>query len=107
MFWETIPGQIATYAAAVVGIGVIARAVWKSLRVGRRVTKAIVNLAEIGDVDSWPNGSADLPSSISAIYGQQTETNRLIASQNDKLDKTAGRLDSYIVAHRADHGLSD
>ena len=98
MWWETIPGLITLWAgavaglaAAVAGLGYLGRQLWLATKVGKRVTGAVGRLIHIGTTDQWPNGAKSLPEAMSEIYDRQGQTHDL--------------LQTYIVAHRADHGL--
>ncbi len=98
MWWETLPAQIATWSAAVAGLLYLARKAWRALRFGKRLTIAVGRLIEIGDTTDWPNGAEGLPQAMNEIYRRQGETHDLVLA-------TKARLEDYIVAHRADHGL--
>lgn len=102
-WWEIWPPIVASWGAALVAVGFIARWLWKASKWGRRATKAILRLAEIGDEDAWPNGSPTLPAAMTEIYDRQATTNQLIQETKDRVDKTADRLDAYVVAHRLEH----
>lgn len=106
MWWEVWPPIVASWGAAVVAVGFIAKKLWQFSKWGRRATAALLRLAEIGDAEAWPNGSTSLPAAMTEIYDRQSTTNNLIQENSIKLGQTAERLDAYIVAHRADHGIS-
>jgi len=89
MFWDTIPGAIASWAAAVAGLIYLAQKTWRALQFGRRVTAGVARLIRIGTTSAWPNGSTDLPATLREIYDRQGATHSL--------------LESYIVSHRTDH----
>ncbi len=91
MWWETLPGLIAVWSAAVAGLIYLSRQIWKATRFGRKVTVALGRLIELGTTEEWPNGATSLPQAMTEIYDRQGATHDL--------------LESYIVAHRADHGL--
>ena len=91
MWWETIPGLITLWATATAGVVYLARQAWRATKSGRRVTAAVGRLIQIGTADQWPNGAQTLPEALDEIYKRQGQTHAL--------------LESYIVAHRADHGL--
>ncbi len=91
MFWETLPGLIAVWSAAVAGLIYLTRQIWKATKFGKKVAVALGRLIELGTTDHWPNGAKTLPEAMNEIYKRQGETKEL--------------LESYIVAHRADHGL--
>jgi hypothetical protein len=69
------------------------------------VAVSVGRLIEIGDTTAWPNGSESLPQSITEIYDRIASADDRVKSTADKIDLTTIRLESYIVAHRADHGL--
>lgn len=87
-----LPVIIAAWAAAIAGLIYIIKKVWGAARFGRRLTVAAGRLIDIAETDLWPNGAASLPEAMSEIYDRQGKTHEL--------------LESYIVAHRVDHGLS-
>lgn len=91
MFWETLPGLVASWAAAAAGVAYLVRLVWRGVRLTRRISVSVARLIEIGDEDEWPNGSKTLPQSIVEIYKRQSQTHDL--------------LEAYIVSHRQDHEL--
>ncbi len=91
MWWETVPGLITLWATATAGVVYLIRQGWRVTKSGRRLAGAVGRLILIGTTDQWPNGAKDLPAAMNEIYNRQTETHVL--------------LESYIVAHRADHGL--
>lgn len=91
MWWETLPGLIAVWSAAVAGLIYLTRQIWKATRFGKKVAVAFGRLIELGTTEEWPNGATSLPQAMNEIYKKQDDTHRL--------------LESYIVAHRADHGL--
>ena len=78
MFWETVPGLVASWAAAVAASLYLASKLWHFLRVGRQVTTAVLRLTEIGARADWPNGSETLPEAINEIYNRQGETHDLV-----------------------------
>jgi hypothetical protein len=89
MFWDTIPGAIASWAAAIAGLIYLSKRAWGALQFGRSVTAGVVRLIQIGTTSAWPNGSTDLASSLVEIYNRQGATHDL--------------LENYIVTHRSDH----
>ncbi len=98
MWWETVPGLITLWtgavaglAAAVAGLGYLARQTWRATKSGKRLAGAVGRLILIGTTDQWPNGAKDLPAAMSEIYNKQEQTHDL--------------LHAYITAHRADHDL--
>ncbi len=91
MWWETLPGLIATWTVATAGVVYLSTQIWKATRFGKKVAVAFGRLIQIGMTDKWPNGAKNLPDAMTEIYIKQGETKEL--------------LQSYIVAHRADHGL--
>jgi hypothetical protein len=91
MWWETVPGLITLWATATAGVIYLIRVAWRVTKVGRRLAGAFGRLILIGTTDKWPNGAKNLPAAMSEIYKKQSKTHDL--------------LESYIVAHRADHGL--
>ena len=91
MWWETVPGLITLWATATAGVVYLIRQTWRVTKLGRRLAGAVGRLMLIGTTDKWPNGAKNLPEAMSEIYARQTETHLL--------------LESYIVAHRADHGF--
>ena len=95
-FWETVPGLVASYAAAVAGLIYIASRFWLAARVGKRVARSVARLIEIGDTAAWPNGSHSLPEAMNEIFDRQGET-------NDLVHDAKARLEDYVVAHRSDH----
>ncbi|KKK62209.1 hypothetical protein LCGC14_3006640 [marine sediment metagenome] len=91
MWWETVPGLITLWATATAGVVYLVRQAWRATKFGRKVTGALRRLILIGTTDQWPNGAEDLPAAMNEIYIKQSKTHTL--------------LESYIVAHRADHGF--
>ena len=91
MWWETLPGLIASWSVAVAGLIYLTTKAWGAARFGKRVTVAFGRLIELGTTEEWPNGATSLPQAMNEIYKRQGATHDL--------------LESYIVAHRADHGL--
>lgn len=98
MFWETLPGAIASWAAALAALGFIANRVISAWKTTQRIVLLVSRLTEIASPDEWPNGSRNLPQSITEIYRRQGDT-------HDLVKQTTHELKAYIVAHRADHGL--
>ncbi len=90
MWWESLPGLITIWSAAVAGLIYLTRQIWRASKFGRKVTIAMVRLINIGTAE-WPNGANSLPEAMNEIYVRQGQTHEL--------------LESYIVAHRADHGF--
>lgn len=82
MFWETLPGVIASWAAAVAGLLYLAKKLWKALLRSRRGLQrfltAVIKLLEIGDKQEWPNGAESLPHAMREIYKRQGQTHALI-----------------------------
>lgn len=82
MFWETLPGLLASWAAAVAGLLYLSRKLWHGLlhtsRGLRRLVTAVARLLEIGDKTQWPNGAESLPHAMREIYGRQSETHKLL-----------------------------
>ncbi len=93
MWWETIPGLLVLWAAALSGLLYLVSRMWRALIYTRRLSAAVGRLILIGTTDQWPNGAEDLPAAMSEIYNRQGQTHEL--------------LESYITAHRVDHELSD
>ncbi len=91
MWWETIPGLITLWATATAGLIFLGRQVWRATKIGKQVTAAVGRLILIGTTNQWPNGAQSLPEAMHEIYDRQGQTHNL--------------LESYIVAHRADHGF--
>jgi hypothetical protein len=91
MWWETIPGLLVLWAAALSGLLYLASRLWRALRFTQQVSAAVGRLILIGTTDRWPNGAKDLPDAMNEIYIRQGQTHEL--------------LESYIVAHRTDHQL--
>lgn len=91
MWWETVPGLITLWATATAGVVYLGRQAWRATKFGKKVAAAVGRLILIGTTDKWPNGAKDLPAAMSEIYDRQGKTHIL--------------LESYIAAHRADHGL--
>ncbi len=89
MWWESVPGLIAIWSAAVAGVLYLIHQLWRATKFGRKVTVAVLRLIHIGTTTDWPNGAHSLPEAMNEIYLRQTETHHL--------------LESYISAHRADH----
>ncbi len=98
MFWETVPAQIAAWSVAVAGFLYLAKTLWGGIRTGRRISHAVGRLIEIGDTTTWPNGAETIAQAMNEIYSRQGETHQLV-------EQTKSRLEDYIVAHYADHGL--
>ena len=88
-FWETMPGLVASYAAAVAGLIYITSKIWRAAQVGRRVARSVGRLIAIGDTAAWPNGSDNLPEALNEIY--------------NLVQSATSRLEDYVVAHRSDH----
>jgi len=91
MWWETIPGLITLWATATAATIYLFRQAWRITKSGKRLAGAVGRLILIGTTDKWPNGAKDLPAAMNEIYKKQSQTHIL--------------LESYIVAHRADHEL--
>ncbi len=91
MWWETVPGLITLWATATAGVVYLVRQTWRVTKSGRKLAGAVGRLILIGTTDQWPNGAKDLPAAMNEIYKKQNQTHVL--------------LESYITAHRADHGL--
>ena len=91
MWWETVPGLITLWATATAGVVYLSRKAWHATKFGKKVMLAVSRLILIGTTDQWPNGAKSLPEAMHEIYNRQGQTHNL--------------LESYIVAHRADHGL--
>jgi hypothetical protein len=91
MWWETVPGLITLWATATAGVLYLIRQAWRATKLGKKLAGAVGRLMLIGTTDKWPNGAKDLPDAMHQIYVKQSQTHDL--------------LESYIVAHRADHGL--
>ncbi len=93
MWWETVPGLITLWATATAGVISLTRQAWRVTKSGQRLAGAVGRLILIGTTDKWPNGAKDLPAAMNEIYIKQSQTHVL--------------LESYIVAHRADHELPE
>ncbi len=91
MWWESVPGLITLWATATAGVVYLIRQTWRVTKSGKRLAGAVGRLILIGTTDQWPNGAENLPAAMNEIYERQGKTHDL--------------LESYIVAHRADHGL--
>lgn len=104
-FWETLPGIIASWAAAIAGLGYLVKVAWRGWKRTRKISIAVGRLLEIGDAESWPNGSKTLPQTIRTVYSRQEEIYKRQAETYDLVHATKNRVEDYIVAHRADHGL--
>ena len=90
MWWETLPGLFVAWSAAVAGLIYLTRQIWHATKFGKKVAVALGRLIELGTTEEWPNGATSLPQAMTEISDRQGETKDL--------------LESYIVAHRADHG---
>lgn len=91
MFWETLPGLIASWSAAIAGLIYLISKIGRAWSFTRRLAAGVARLIELGTTDAWPNGSNTLPESITEIYKRQGTTHELI--------------EAYIVTHRQDHEL--
>ena len=77
-------GDVAIISAGVAGLMYLLRLVYKARKPTLRLFRGIEQLVAIGDTTEWPNGSTDLPSSLTEIYKrQQINTLQLQDVQKD------------------------
>ena len=103
MWWETIPGAVATVAAGLAGLIYLIKKFFDTAEWLRRLGTSMIDLAS---TDAWPNGSGSLPESLNEMYRRQGETHDAVKENSKIILATRDRLESYIVAHRADHGVA-
>lgn len=108
-FWETLPGLIASWAAAFVALGWLGKKGWaaavRSWRWLRNIVVSIDRLLEIGDESTWPNGSETLAQFNRAIYDRLEETTERFDTIDGEIAKSNELLEAYIKTHRQDHEL--
>ena len=51
MWWETLPGLIASWAAAIVALIYLTRQIWKATKFGKKVAIALGRLIELGTTE--------------------------------------------------------
>jgi hypothetical protein len=99
-FLSTTAGQFAAWAAGLAGVIYLGTRLWAAAKVTRRISRAIANLAAIGDATEWPNGSTTLPESLVELYNRQGET--LVATEDVRrqLHAHIQEFEDHISLHR-------
>lgn len=94
---DTIPAQIILWVSAFAALGAGAVRLWKSSEFVRRL---IIQLVGFGTTVKWPNGSEDLPSSLSEIYRRQGETHDDVKALRKELNAHIKEFEEHISLHR-------
>lgn len=107
------PGSVIEWSAAaaalaggVTAVGFLVKRGVAGFRLVARAARAVTRLAAIGDEESWPNGSTNLPSFLDGLHSAVSETRSFMAEHSARHIDIEAELERHIPGF-IDHLATD